>query len=135
MSKPKDLHIIFLITTFLLSLIGLMVSINLLLHTSSKLDEEAAQEPISIADEDLCASLQISSAPESIIFDIEEPPPRTSQKVIFTSYSIPLQEGVGWNVGSPEGPQATMQEILSVLCNIGALTFRFEGDVQIFLIM
>lgn len=95
--------------------------------------EAVAQEIISLADEGLCAYLQFFSTPAPIYFDIEEPPPIIDEKIIYTSYSIPLQEGSGWKAGNPEGPPATIEDILSVLCDVGSLTIRFEGDVQIFL--
>jgi hypothetical protein len=95
--------------------------------------EAVAQEIASVADEGLCTYLQFSFTPAPIYFDIEEPPPIADEKIIFTSYSIPLREGSGWKVGSPEGSPATIEEILLVLCDLGSLTINFEGDVQILL--
>jgi hypothetical protein len=95
--------------------------------------EAVAEEILSYADEGLCAYLLEAFTPTPIYFDIEEPPPRINEKIIFTSYSIPLQEGTGWKVGRPDGPSASIEEILSVLCNVDSLAIQFEGDVQIFL--
>jgi hypothetical protein len=92
-----------------------------------------AEEITSLANEGLCAYLLEFFTPAPIYFDIEEPPQKIGEKIIFTSYAIPLREGSGWKVGKSEGQPASIEEILSMLCSVDSLTIHFEGDVQIFL--
>ena len=92
-----------------------------------------AEEMSSYASEGICAYLQAFSSPSPIFLDIEEPPVRSNEQIVFVSYDIPLREGTGWRVGDPEGTPASIKDILAVLCNVDSLTIQFEGDVQIFL--